>query len=407
MNNYVLKFVFGGKKHSFIDNSIMTIIIILNLMRILLVTSAFWPYPSGISEHVYYLAKGLIKRGHKVKVLTTNYPSYWEDGNCDGMDITRIGRTVFLPINKSSATFPWGTDIPYRVKQILANENYDIIHLHGCYPPEIGFWALHFSKTVNCVTFHTAGFSKTPFLKPATFLFRKYIKKISGKIAVTKFAETWAKPFFPGEYRIIPNGVDCERFSIDVQPLIKKEDRTFTILYLGRLDERKGVLVAINAFKIIKGELPNTRLLIVGKGPLEKTAQDLAQKIGIKNDCRFFGYVKQKDLPGYYASADIYVAPALGGEAQGIVLLEAMATGRAVIASDIYGYREVIEDGKTGLFFKTGSSEDLAQKVISVLTNSELRNALMKNARQEAEKYAWDKIVSEIERYYQELIARV
>ena len=375
-------------------------------MRILLVSSAFWPYPSGISEHVYYLAKGLIKRGHCVKILTTNYPSKWESSEHEDLDITRFGRAVLIPLNKSAATFPFGFDIPYRTKQFLGHQTFDIIHMHGCYPPEIGFWALKYSKTINCVTFHTVGFKNIPMVKTISKIFKKYADKINGKIAVTNIAQVWAEPFSPGKYRVIPNGVDCERFSTNVQPLIKKENNIFRILYLGRLDKRKGVLVAINAFKKIHDKIPNTKLYIVGGGPLEKEACQLACNLQLKESCYFLGYVKREDLPGYYASADVYIAPALGGEAQGIVLLEAMASGRVVVASDINGYREVIENEKTGIFFIPGSSDDLADKVTDIIKNDELRNSLMKNSRVSAEKYSWDKIVAEIEGYYQELIER-
>jgi phosphatidyl-myo-inositol alpha-mannosyltransferase len=375
-------------------------------MRILLVSSAFWPYPSGISEHVYYLAKGLIKRGHQVKILTTNYPSKWETGVHEDLDVTRFGRAVLIPLNKSAATFPFGFDIPYRTKQFLKQQTFDVIHMHGCYPPEIGFWALKYSKTVNCVTFHTVGFKNIPMTKMLSKIFKKYADKINGKIAVTKIAQVWAEPFFPGKYRVIPNGVDCERFSLNVQPIIKKEGNIFRILYLGRLDERKGVLIAINAFKKIHDKIPNTKLYIVGGGTLEKEACQLACNLLVQDSCQFLGYVKREDLPGYYASADAYVAPALGGEAQGIVLLEAMASGRPVIASDIEGYRAVIEDNKTGLFFKAGDAEDLAEKLQQVIQNIQMRKAMMKNARLSAERYSWDKIVVEIEGYYQELIER-
>jgi phosphatidylinositol alpha-mannosyltransferase len=369
-----------------------------------MVSSAYWPYPSGISEAVYYLAKNLVKRGHSIKILTTNYPSKWEVATNDDLDVVRFGHAILIPLNKSAATFPFGFDIPYRTKQLLSNERFDLIHLHGVYPPEIGFWALHFSKTVNCVTFYTAGFKSVSFLKPISYIFKSYLKKIAGKIAITKNAQIWAEPFFPGEYRIIPAGVDCERFSPDVPPIIKKDNNSLAILYLGRLDQRKGVLVAINGFRKIKDKFPTAKLLIVGKGPLEKTAKDLAKKLKLENDCHFFGYVKQKDLAGFYTSADVYIAPALGGEAQGIVLLEAMACGRPVIASDIDGYKEVIEDGKTGLFFKHGNADDLADTVQSVLTNAELRKSLMLNARPAAEKYSWDNIAKQTEDYYKEII---
>jgi len=126
----------------------------------------------------------------------------------------------------------------------------------------------------------------------------------------------------------------------------------------------------------------------------------------LDDSCQFFGYVKQKDLAGFYASADVYIAPALGGEAQGIVLLEAMACGKPVVASNISGYKEVIEDNKTGLFFKTGDADDLVDKVEKIFTDIQLRKALMFNARPAAEKYSWDNIAKQVEDYYIEIIKR-
>lgn len=106
-------------------------------MRILMVSSAYWPYPAGISEAVYYLAKTLVKRGHSIKVLTTNYPHKWEEPDNCNLDVVRYGRAILIPLNKSAATSPFGFDIPYRTKQLLNSEKFDLIHLHGVYPPEI------------------------------------------------------------------------------------------------------------------------------------------------------------------------------------------------------------------------------------------------------------------------------
>ncbi|MCX7785801.1 MAG: glycosyltransferase family 4 protein [candidate division WOR-3 bacterium] len=375
-------------------------------MKILLVSSAFLPYPSGISEHVYYLAQGLIQRGHQVKVLTTNYPHYWSDWENGKFpfEIIRYGKVVFLPLNKSFATFPWGTDIPFQVRKLLKREHFDVIHLHGCYPPEIGFWALHFSNTINCVTFHTVGFRKSFLLKLGGFLFARYVRKLHGKIAVSLIAQEWAKPFIKGTYRIIPNGVDCDRFSPAVPPISKKKNDEPCVLFVGRLEPRKGILVAISAFKKIQEKFPNAKLFIVGKGPLEQAARDLVIALKLQNNCRFLGYVFRKDLPRYYAMADVYISPALGGEAQGIVLLEAMACAKPVVASDIAGYREVIEDGKNGLLAQPNSADDFAQKVNLILGNTELKLLLQKNARTRAEEFAWPNIVKRIEAYYQELV---
>ncbi|MDH5186025.1 MAG: glycosyltransferase family 4 protein, partial [candidate division WOR-3 bacterium] len=229
-------------------------------MRILLVSSAFYPYPSGISEHVYYLAKGLKARGHDVKILTTHYPKRWEDELLKDLEIIRFGKVIFLPLNKSYATLPFSTQMPFQVKRFLEAEEFDVIHLHGIYPPEIGFWVLHFSKTINCATFHTAGFKKNPFPKFASFLFEKYNKKLNGKIAVSATAKKWIEPSIPGEYRIIPNGIDCARFSPSIPPLKRKNEKFPIILFVGRLDERKGVMIAIRAFQEVIKDFPAARL---------------------------------------------------------------------------------------------------------------------------------------------------
>ncbi|MCI0473305.1 MAG: glycosyltransferase family 4 protein [Ignavibacteria bacterium] len=372
-------------------------------MRILIVSSAYWPYPSGVSEHVYHLAEGLKDRGHHITLLTTNYPKIGEHGHFDDLEIIRIGRAYMLHINKSVSTVPLGSDVPYKVRKILDKGKFDIIHMHGCYPPEIAFWALAFSKTINCVTYHTVGFRRNIIYNISAVLFQRFAKKIHGHIPVSKIARQWSEPYMPGDYRVIPNGVDIERFSLRIQPFDKPKD-SFIILYVGRFDKRKGIFIAIEAFSKIMNRFPNALLYVVGKGPLEKEARAYAQNLGLGSRCQFFGYVTREDLPRFYRTGDIYVSPALGGEAQGIVLLEAMACGKTVVASDIGGYQEVIEDGKNGILFEQGSAEDLALKIGRVIFDESLRHTLEINARARAEEYAWDKIVKQVEDYYTYLI---
>lgn len=371
-------------------------------MRILIVSSAYWPYPSGVSEHVYHLAEGLKNYGHEITLLTTNYPKIGEAGQFDNLKIIRIGRAYMLHINKSVSPLPTGSDIPQKVKKIVDKGNFDIIHLHSCYPPEITFWALLFSKTVNCVTYHTVGFKRSILFNIGATIFRKYINKIHGHIYVSNLARLWNQPYMPGDYRIIPNGVDIERFSPSVLPFDKPKN-SFVILYVGRLDKRKGVFIALEAFGKIKKQYPQALLYVVGKGPLEKEAKEYAQSLNLTGRCQFFGYVTREDLPRFYRTCDVYVSPALGGEAQGIVLLEAMACGKTVIASDIGGYNEVIEDGQNGILFTQGSANDLAIKIGQIINNEQLRKTLEKNARARAEEFSWDKIVRYVEKYYIDL----
>jgi phosphatidylinositol alpha-mannosyltransferase len=374
-------------------------------MKILIVSTAYWPYPSGVSEVGYYLAKGLRARGHNVKVLTSNYPQTYRDTYIEDLDVIRVGKAVMIHINKSVSHVPLGYDIPFKIRKLLKNEHFDIIHYHNCYPPELEFWALHFSNTINCVSFHTVGFRKNLIYNIASFIFRKYTKKLHGHIAVSEIAREWSEPYFPGDYRVIPNGVDTERFSLSVRPFERPKD-SFIILYVGRLDKRKGIFVALDAFKRISDEFPNSILQVVGKGSLDKEVQVVANSLKLGDRCQFFGYVSRDDLPRYYASCDVYISPALGGEAQGIVLLEAMACGKPVIASDIGGYDEVIKNGENGILFTSNSSEDLAQKIGQVIMDDKLRKSLAVNARLYAEGCAWNTIVKRVEDYYVDLLAR-
>ncbi|MCS7250055.1 MAG: glycosyltransferase family 4 protein [candidate division WOR-3 bacterium] len=369
-------------------------------MKILLVSSAFYPYPSGISEHVYHLAWELKKLGHSIKILTTNYPKLWPDKPISEIEIIRFGKVIFLPLNKSFATLPFSVKIPNLVKNYLKKEHFDIIHMHGCFPPEIGFWALHFSKSINCVTFHTVGFKKLNFLKVFMPLYKKYNKKIDGKIAVSEVAKKWVEDFLPGNFRVIPNGVDVERFNPNKSPFSEYKKYFPLILFVGRLDKRKGAEIAIKAFYKIYSFFSNPKLLIIGKGPEEKRLKKLVKKLNIENSCEFLGYVKRDDLPRYYVSCDIFLAPALGGEAQGIVLLEAMATKKLVIASDIEGYKTVVRDKENGLLFKVNSYEDLAQKILWILEKKDLKKKIEENAYLTAQDYSWEKIGKMVEDYY-------
>ncbi|MBS4015304.1 MAG: glycosyltransferase family 4 protein [Candidatus Latescibacteria bacterium] len=373
-------------------------------MRILIVSTAYWPYPSGVSEVIYYLSNELNARGHKVTVLTTNYSKIYDDGHNADFDVVRVGKAVEIHINQSVSHISLGYDIPVKIKRLLKNEHFDIIHYHNCFPLELESWVLHYSKTINCVSFHTIGFKRNPLFDIGAFIFKKYINKIHGHIAISEIARNWNRPYFPGDYTIIPNGVDTERFSLSVEPF-EKPKNAFVILYLGRLHQRKGIFVALDAFKNIKDKYPNTLLYVVGKGLLENEAQAYTEKLGLNNCCRFFGYVSRDELPRFYRTCDVFISPALGGEAQGIVLLEAMASGKAVIVSAIPGYQEVVADNENGLLFQTGSSQDLAEKIRLVMNDNLLRQKLEINARGRAEQYAWPKIVERVENYYTELIA--
>ncbi|MEO0156085.1 MAG: glycosyltransferase family 4 protein [candidate division WOR-3 bacterium] len=365
-------------------------------MKICLVSDPYYPYPSGVSEYTHYLAKYLRRLGHSVKILTTHY----KNEKCE-TDVVRVGRVFYIPMNKSFATLSVGWDIPRKVKRFLEEENFDVIHTMGPFPPSISFFALHYSKTLNITTFHSTGFK---YYRTGSLIFRKlfnkYINKLHGMIAVSETPRDTFMPYIPGDYTIIPNGVDLEKFHPEVPPFSEFKDKKKKILYLGRLDRRKGLIELLKAMPLIKDGLKDVILIVVGKGPLEDDCKKLVKELGLSEVVVFKGYAKSEDIPNYYASCDLYCSPALGGESFGIVLLEAMAVGKPVVASYIPGYDRVIRDGYNGLFFDPHKPEDIAQKIISILKNEDLRKRLINNGKEFVKDYSWFNVAKKIEGFY-------
>ncbi|MGB9722057.1 MAG: glycosyltransferase family 4 protein [bacterium] len=367
-------------------------------MKICLVSDPYYPYPSGVSEYTYYLAKYLSCFGHNVKILTTHYKDEVPE-----KDVIRVGRVFYIPMNKSFATLSVGWDIPRKVKAFLEKENFDIVHTMGPFPPSISFFALHYSKSLNVTTFHSTGFKYYRF---GSYLFRKlfskYTQKLHGLIAVSETPRDTFLPYIPGEYTIIPNGVDLERFNPEVPELDEFKDRKNKILYLGRLDRRKGLVELLNALPIVRRQIKDLLLIVVGKGPLEDDCRKLVRNKNLSDVVVFRGFAEQSEIPRYYASCDLYCSPALGGESFGIVLLEAMAVGKPVIASKIPGYDRVIIDGYNGIFFDPHNPEDIAQKTIDVLKNENLRQTLIRNGKKFVKDYSWFSVAKMIEEFYQQ-----
>src|SRR5262249_24956872 len=153
-------------------------------------------------------------------------------------------------------------------------------------------------------------------------------------------AELLVSRYFPGYYNIIPNGIDLSHFNEGSLPLPELKDGMLNILFVGRMEKRKGLAYLLRAFPLVKREMPNTRLVIVGEGRLRERYERFVRKAGIE-DVIFTGYVDNTELPRYYQSADVYCFPATGNESQGYVLLEAMAAGKPIVASNIEGYASV------------------------------------------------------------------
>ncbi|MEO0114083.1 MAG: glycosyltransferase family 4 protein [candidate division WOR-3 bacterium] len=376
-------------------------------MKICMVSDVYFPYIGGIPEHIYHLAEELRKLGHQVKVLTSNFGGTTLETlkTCpDEEYVYRIGKSLLIRSNKSFARLPIAWRPLNKVKRFFAQEQFDIIHIHGSLAPTLPIIAIRQSKAVNVITFHSDHAKSKGYL-----IFRQllmpYFRKLDGLIAVSNQARDAQMRFFPGEYQVIPNAVDVNRFHPGVSVLPQFADARPKILFLGRFEPRKGLKYLLKALPYIKKAIPDVLLIVVGTGLLGYSYKEYIAK-EVEENIHFAGLVSQEEKPHYYATCDVFCAPSIGFESFGIVLLEAMATGKPVVASDISGYRTILEDGKQGYLVPPRQPEAIAQAIIKILTNPSLAKKLGEAGRAKALAYSWQNIALKVESYYKQLIAK-
>jgi phosphatidylinositol alpha-mannosyltransferase len=318
-----------------------------------------------------------------------------------------------LRVNGSVARISVAPDVRGRIRTVLRLEQFDVLHLHEPLASALPLTLLHLHELAGAVyvgTFHAwarHGLTSTPewaYVSAKPFL-QRYVRRLHGRVAVSSAAAEFVSRFFPAEYRIIPNGVDLRRFGSGAIPLPRFRDGKLNVLFLGRIEQRKGLKFLLRAIPRIRERYPNTRFIIGGDGPQRADYERWVQRKGWP-DVVFLGRVPAEDLPSLYASAQVFCAPSTGGESQGIVLLEAMAAGRAVVASDIPGYRSVIRDGTDGVLVRAGDSEHLAWTIGRILGSEELRLRLGHAGRLRAEEFSWAQVGRQLEEYYVELCAQ-
>ena len=204
------------------------------------------------------------------------------------------------------------------------------------------------------------------------------------------------------DFRVVPNGVDVGRFA-EAHPLDRLRGDGPVLLFVGRLEQRKGLEHAVRAFAHLKTRHPTLRLVVVGDGPERERCQELLPA-GLRVDVDMLGRVSDSDLPRCYASADVFVAPATGGESFGIVLLEALAAGTPVVASDLPGFRSVVDDGRTASLVPVGDARGLADAVDALLSNQSLREAQVTAGREAVEEYDWPWVATRVRSIYREAL---
>lgn len=367
-------------------------------MKIALVSPYDFAYPGGVTVHISYLEHHLARMGHEVKVIAPASKAIAGFGD----RFIAIGSPRPIPTSGSIARVTISPWLSKRVKAVLEGEGFDIVHLHEPLMPMLCTTVLRLSQTANIGTFHAChGSPGYDFAKPlGTWLLKRWFRKLHGKIAVSKPAMEFAHGYFPGYYNILPNGVDIEHFSPDVSPIEKFRDGKLNILFVSRLEKRKGLNYLLEAFKQVKREIPNSRLIIVGPGTrLRGRYEREVKRSGLK-DVVFTGLIAYEELPRYYKTADVFCAPATGQESFGIILLEAMAAGKPVVASNIEGYASVLAHNVEGLLVPPADKEMLARALLSLLTDESLRREMGARGRVKALEYSWEGIAQNVLKYY-------
>jgi phosphatidylinositol alpha-mannosyltransferase len=363
-------------------------------MKIALVSPYDYAYPGGVVNHISHLYHQFTKMGHDVKIIT---PCSSPDVSGRGQDLITLGKPFPIPSGGSIARSTLSPILSSSIGAILYREGFDIIHLHEPLGSTLTLTALRVSRSVNVATFHACHREPRGYQMMKPFVMR-WFKKLDGKIAVSKPAMRFISKHFPGDYQIIPNGIDLEHFSAQVPPIERFCDGKSNILFVGRLEKRKGLTYLLSAYKKVKKELPNSRLIVVGTGRRQKY-EKLVRTQNLE-DVVFTGYVSNEDLPSYYHTADLFCAPATGEESFGIVLLEAMAAAKPIVASAIEGYASVMSHGVEGLMVPPQDEQALATAIIHLLSDEPLRQEIGARGRLKAEEYSWPNIARRVNEYY-------
>jgi phosphatidylinositol alpha-mannosyltransferase len=351
-------------------------------MRIGLVCPYTFDVPGGVQAHVHDLAESLLSLGHDVSVLA---PVDEPDADLPTF-LVPAGRAFPVPYNGSVARLAFGPLTLARTRRWLRKGRFDVLHLHEPTVPSVSMLALFAAQGPIVATFHTAT-ARSRALEVFGTALQPGLEKISGRIAVSPAARRVVVEHLGHDAVLIPNGVDVARFA---GAKACRDGRT--VLFLGRIDEpRKGLEVLLAAVREVRARVPDVRFLVAGPGELDEPCPPGVELLGL---------VPESAKPALFASADVYCAPNTHGESFGIVLIEAMAAGTPVVASDLEAFGRVLDDGQAGVLVPVGEGAALAAALIALLEDPLRRQELAQAGRRAVEAYDWRTVTAQVLEVY-------
>ena len=365
-------------------------------MRILLACPYAWDAPGGVQIHVRQLAERLRARGHEVQVLAPAGRRPVEPW------VHAVGRPVKLPYNGSVVPICFSWRSWREIRDVVRASSPDVVHAHEPMSPSTSMFAVLSARRPVVATFHSF-LDRSRLLELTTPALRAVWRRLDGRIAVSTAAAAFVGRAFPGEIEIIPNGVEIERFAQASGEAVELPPGR-RVLWVGRLDPRKAFPVMIEAFTRLAPEFPDLTLVVAGDGRDRGAIRTLDP--AVSGRVLMLGRVPHRQLPNYHAAADVFVSPATGRESFGIVLVEAMAAGVPVVATDIPGYREVVRAGVDGLLVPPRDPDALAGSIRRVLREPGLAERLVAAGRIRAQEFSWDRVVPRIEAVYARVTGR-
>jgi phosphatidylinositol alpha-mannosyltransferase len=366
-------------------------------LRVAIVAPYDLSKPGGVNNQIRAQAVALRRLGHDVRVYGPASAEL-EDGEIS------LGRAFTVSFAGTESGLGVDPRALVRIGRMFGR-GVDLVHVHEPFTPLAPWIAIVRAKVPVVGTFHVHRENGHRWYGSMGWALQPLSRRLAARIAVSESARRTVAPHFPGRYEIVPNGIDVERFRrAGPRPRIFEEGRIH-VLYVGRLEPRKGVDVLVRAMADLQRRHPEARLIVAGDGSDRTSLTDSARKAG--TDARFAGPISEEELPAYFQAADIVCSPALGGESFGIVLLEAMAARRAVVASRIEGYLALVEHKECARLTPPGEAEPLADAISDLVADPSLRARLGAAGASAAREYDWSVVASRLAEIYERALAAV